>query len=87
MARILAFDVLFFALPFIAYGIWLLSTRGTAMRGSDWPGRVIGLLSLAGIVLMVIALIAVIHFSASPPGVGYHPAELKDGKLVPDKFE
>ena len=87
MARILAFDVLFFALPFIAYGVWLLSTRGTATHGPYWSGRVIGVLSLIGVILMILALIAVIHFNASPPGIGYHPAELKDGKLVPDKFQ
>ena len=87
MARILAFDVLFFALPFFAYALWLLSTRGTATRGTDWPARVIGLLSLAGVILMVIALIAVIHFNAAPPGLGYHPAEVKDGKFIPGQFE
>ncbi len=87
MARILAFDVLFFGLPFIAYAVWLLSTRGTATRGADWTGRVIGTLSIVGVVLMVIALIAVIHFNASPPGHGYHPAQVKDGKLVPGEFE
>lgn len=87
MVRIVAFDVLFFALPFIAYAVWLLSTRGTATRGADWPARVIATLSIAGVILMVIALIAVIHFNAAPPGLGYHPAEMKDGKLVPGEFE
>jgi len=87
MFRIVAFDLLFFALPFIAYAVWLLSTRGTATHGRDWTGPVIGLLSLVGVILMVIALIAVIHFNAAPAGVGYHPAEVKDGRLVPGEFE
>lgn len=87
MFRILAFDLLFFALPFIAYAVWLLSTRGTATHGPYWTGRVIGVLSLVGVILMVIALVAVIHFNAAPPGTGYHPAEVKDGKLVPGEFE
>lgn len=87
MARIVAFNALFFALPFIAYGIWLLSTRGTAMRGSDWPARVLGILSLAGAFLMIVALVAVIHFTAAAPGQGYRPATVKDGVLVPGEFE
>lgn len=87
MLRIVAFNALFFALPFIAYGIWLLSTRGTAMRGADWPVRVVGTLAIVGALLMVAALITVIHFTAAAPGQGYHPAEVRDGVLVPGEFQ
>jgi hypothetical protein len=87
MARIVAFNALFFALPFIAYGIWLLSTRGTATRGSDWPARVVGILAIVGALLMIAALITVIHFTAAAPGQGYRPAAVKDGVLVPGEFE
>ena len=87
MARILAFNALFFVLPFIAYGIWLLSTRGTATRGADWPVRVLALLSLIGVAAMVIGLVTVIHFTAAPPGQGYRPAAIQDGKLVPGEFK
>jgi hypothetical protein len=87
MARIVAFNALFFALPFIAYGIWLLATRGTATRGSDWPVRIVGALAVAGVFLMVGALVTVIHFTAAAPGQGYRPAQVKDGVLVPGEFE
>jgi hypothetical protein len=87
MARIVAFNALFFALPFIAYGIWLLATRGTATRGSDWPVKVLGLLSIAGAVLMVLGLVTVIHFTAAAPGQGYRPATVQDGKLIPGEFK
>ena len=87
MLRIVAVNALFFGLPFVAYGIWLLSTRGTATRGSDWPVRILGILSLAGAFLMVIALVTVIHFTAAAPGQGYRPAIVKDGVLVPGEFE
>jgi thiol:disulfide interchange protein len=87
MARIVAFNALFFALPFIAYGIWLLATRGTATRGADWPARIVGILAVAGALLMVAALVAVIHFTAAAPGQGYRPAAIKDGVIVPGEFE
>ncbi len=87
MLRIVAFNALFFGLPFVAYGIWLLSTRGTATRRSDWPARVVGTLAVVGALLMVAALITVIHFTAAAPGQGYRPAQVKDGVLVPGEFE
>jgi hypothetical protein len=87
MGRVIAFNAIFFALPFIAYGIWLLSTRGTATRGSDWPARIVGILAVIGAVLMIVALITVIHFTSAAPGQGYHPAEVKDGVLVPGEFQ
>jgi hypothetical protein len=73
MVRLVAFNVIFFLLPFGIYAGWLLATRGTVGGASDWPVRTITWLFT--------------QFDRSPPGGKYVPAEIIDGVLVPGHFE
>ena len=42
----LTFDAVFFLLPFVAYGLWLMATRRSASAGSpDWQVRTIAYLA------------------------------------------
>ena len=51
MARFLAFDAIFFLLPFAAYALWLVATRGSLTNIANWQARTIAILALGGAIL------------------------------------
>jgi len=88
MARLIAFNAIFFLLPFAVYAGWLIATRGSANNPAYWPLRTIGFLALGGVTLMAAGLIIFIHFSSAPPGATYRPATLdENGRIVPGTLE
>jgi hypothetical protein len=87
MARFLAFNAIFFLLPFAGYAAWLVATRGSTGTAADWPVRTIGYLAITGAAFMVAALVAFTSFAGAPPGSRYKPAAIENGKLVPGHFE
>jgi hypothetical protein len=87
MARFLAFNAIFFLLPFAGYAAWLVATRGSTGTAADWPVRKIGYLAITGAAFMVAALVAFTSFAGAPPGSRYKPATIENGKLVPGHFE
>jgi Family of unknown function (DUF6111) len=86
MARLIAFNVIFFLLPFAVYAGWLMATRGSVGR-ADWPIRTIAYLAIGGAALMVGTLVIFTQFAGAPPGSKYVPAQVIDGVLVPGHFE
>ena len=66
MPRVIVFNALFFLLPFGIYGAYLLATRGSLGRASDWPVRTIAYLAIGGAVLMIAGILAFIHFDTGP---------------------
>jgi hypothetical protein len=87
MLRFVAFDAIFFLLPFAAYALWLVVTRRTLTNVGDWEIRTIGYLALAGAVLVIGVLVAFVHLDSDEPGGVYVPAHLENGKIVPGHFE
>jgi hypothetical protein len=87
MLRFVAFDAIFFLIPFAAYALWLVVTRRTLPNAADWEIRTIGYLALAGAVLVIGVLFAFVHLDAEAPGGKYVPARLENGKIVPGHFE
>ena len=87
MARFLAFNAIFFLLPFAGYAAWLVATRGSTGTAADWPIRTIGCLAMTGAALMVAILVVFTSFAGAPPGSLYKPARIENGKLVPGHFE
>jgi len=87
MARFVAFDVVFFLLPFAAYALWLMVTRRTVRNADDWQVRTLGFLALSGALLMVVALVAFVHFDAEAPGGSYVPAHIENGVIVPGHID
>jgi hypothetical protein len=87
MVRFVAFNAIFFLLPFAIYAAWLTATRGSANNAGDWSGRRIAYLAIGGVVLMSIALLFFINFQGSPPGGKYTPATIQDGKIVPGHID
>ena len=88
MGRVVAFNAVFFLLPFALYAGWLFLVRGSANNPSDWSLKTIGFLALGGAILMVAALIIFLQFTGTPPEANYRPATLgEDGRIVPGQLE
>jgi uncharacterized protein DUF6111 len=87
MARFIAIDAVFFLLPFAAYALWLVFTRGSARNIDDWQVRTIAYLAIAGAGLLLGAVIAFISFAEVAPDQVYVPAHIENGAIVPGHFE
>ena len=57
MTRLVAFDALFFLIPFAVYALWLLITRGSLSNIADWQARTIAWLAAGGAALMIAVLV------------------------------
>ena len=87
MARYIAFDFVFFLLPFAIYAAYLIFTRGSIFNLPDWEVRTIAYLSIAGAAILMAAIIGFTTFEAAPPDSIYVPAHMEDGHLVPGHIE
>lgn len=85
MLRFLAITVVCFLAPFIVYAGWR-QFAGAASTGAAWSYTVLSRLSAIGVVIVLIAVLGLVHFSGGDAGTTYHPAEFRDGKLVPGGF-
>lgn len=87
MLRPVLLETLLFALPFIAYGLWLSAQRTNPVRRSAWADApVIALLGAA--VLATFAGLAVVRYvDSAPAGSTYEPAHLVDGHVVPPTLQ
>lgn len=85
MIRILITEAVLFALPFVAFFIYRVATRGwtgAAVAKMPWP---IFALTMAGGALVVAGLIVFAMQDHAPRGA-YVPAHTEDGRLVPGGF-
>jgi Family of unknown function (DUF6111) len=88
MARIFAFDAVFFLIPFAVYALWLMITRGSLNNIADWQARTIAWLAAGGAVLMVAVIVIFVHLGAGPTNGTYVPAHVdENGNIVPGHFE
>ena len=72
-----------FLIPFAVYALFLLATRSGLMVQSSWPVHVISRLVLGSLLLVVLSLVLLAHFSGAPPNSTYIPAHMENGKFVP----
>ena len=86
MARLFAFNIFFFLLPFAAYAGYLLITRGSFSNISEWQMRTIAWLALGGSLLMVTALVYFMQFEPGAADSTYLPARFEDGQIVPGRL-
>jgi hypothetical protein len=85
MLRIILQYILPLAFPLALYLVWALyhkkkNADSDHLHVSNWPWLK---LSLAGVALMVVTLVAVYIFSGFEPGGTYHPPVYKDGQVIP----
>jgi uncharacterized protein DUF6111 len=83
MIRPVLTEIGIFLIPFAVYALFLLATRSGLMVQSSWPVHVISRLVLGSLVLVIISLVLLAHFSGAPPNSTYIPAHVENGKFVP----
>ena len=83
MIRPVLTEVGIFLIPFAVYALFLLATRSGVMAQTSWPVHVIARLVLGSLLLVIVSLVLLAHFSGAPPDSTYIPAHIENGKLVP----
>ena len=72
-----------FLIPFVVYACFLLASRTGVFDQSSWPRHVVIRLAIGALVLTIISLLLLAHFSGAPPHSTYTPAHIENGRLVP----
>lgn len=83
--RLALIEIALFLTPFALYAAWLWFTRGSAAR-ANWTAGPVYFAALAGLVLTVVGFVVLASFGEAEHGT-YRPAEVRDGVLVPGRFE
>ena len=72
-----------FLIPFAVYALFLIATRSGLMLQSSWPVHILGRLLVGSLLLVIVSLVLLAHFSGASPNSTYIPAHVENGKLVP----
>jgi hypothetical protein len=83
MIRPVFTEIGIFLIPFAVYAIFLIASKNGVTLKSSWPARIVARLSLIALLLVVLSLVLLAHYSGAPPNSTYVPAHLENGKLVP----
>ncbi|MBX9711223.1 MAG: hypothetical protein K2X60_09325 [Xanthobacteraceae bacterium] len=83
MIRPILTEIWIFLIPFAAYALFVVMSRANVLHSSSWPLHVVGRLAIGALLLVIVSLILLAHFSGAPPGSTYTPAHIENGKLVP----
>lgn len=84
MTRAILVELLFFLLPFIAFGAYLVIRRRNPFDGEAWKGPR-AWLAIAGLVCVIASLIWT-GVTAERTDHGFRPTHVEDGKVVPGQF-
>lgn len=82
MLRIALIDLLFFALPFLVYGAYMVWVKGASPASVLQSAPVLWLLA-AGFGLLVIVMVTLVQFSGGERGGTYRPPVIEDGVIKP----
>ncbi len=81
MAGRILFEIFFFSIPFVVFGLYLAATADAEQEGRrKWP---INILFLCGIALATLAWVGLILMNDGDPDVCRRPSQFVDGKIVP----
>ena len=84
MAGRILFELFFFSIPFLVFGLYLLATATAEQEGArKWP---INLLFLIGLSLAVLAFFVMAFLDKREPEMCQRPTRYVDGQLVPGEF-
>src|SRR5262245_36219460 len=83
MIRPVLMEIGIFLIPFAVYALFLVATRSGVMTKSVWPLAVVARLAIGALLLVIVSLVLLAHFSGAPPQSTYVPAHMENGKLVP----
>lgn len=85
MIRIVVTQILLFILPFVAFLVYRIATRGWTGAIVAGFGRATFALIVAGGVLVLVGFVAFAVLGGQTTGV-YVPTQYRDGQLVPGGF-
>ncbi|MCC3244049.1 DUF6111 family protein [Methylocystis sp. WRRC1] len=85
MWRAVVETALLFLTPFVAYALFHLLQRRWPFVRELWHGRIVSLLTIAGLVVAIGGMLA-LGLTERNQGV-YVPAHVENGKLVPGRFQ
>jgi hypothetical protein len=83
MIRPVLTEIGIFLIPFALYALFLLATKSGMLHPGSWPLRVLIRLAIAALLLIIVSLLLLAHFSGAPPSSTYIPAHIENGRLVP----
>ncbi|MDB5564627.1 MAG: hypothetical protein JWP84_1193 [Tardiphaga sp.] len=83
MIRPVITEIGIFLIPFALYALFLLANKNGLLVQSSWPMHVLGGLTIAALLLTIVSLVLLAHFSGAPPSSTYIPAHIENGKLIP----
>jgi hypothetical protein len=83
MIRPLLTEIGIFLIPFAAYALFVIASRRGVLDRASWPLTVLGRLMIGSLLLVIVSLILLAHFSGAPPGSTYTPAHIENGKFIP----
>jgi hypothetical protein len=72
-----------FLIPFALYAAWLIATRAGVLDTTSWPAPLLAKLTIGSLLLTILSLVLLAHFSGAPPESTYVPAHIENGRLVP----
>jgi hypothetical protein len=76
-------EIMIFLIPFAVYALFLVATRSGLLVTSSWPVHVVARLVLGSLLLVIVSLVLLAHFSGGAPNSTYIPAHIENGKFVP----
>jgi hypothetical protein len=86
MLRIALIDIIVFALPFLIYGIYMVTVKKVAP--SDlWQSAPYIWLVAGGLGLLLVAMATLISYSGGKPGGTYRPPVTENGVIRPGTIE
>jgi hypothetical protein len=77
MIRPVLTEIAFFLAPFVAYAAFLWFSKTSMFDREYWTPKIL-------MTLVIVILIG--HFSGAPVGSTYEPAHVEDGKLIPGRI-
>ncbi len=83
MIRPILTEVGIFLIPFAVYAAFLVASRSNVLHQASWPLHVVGWLALGSLLLTIVSLLLLAHFSGASPSSTYVPAHIEDGRFVP----
>jgi len=75
-------EIALLALPFVVFVAWRVLAPS-----SGGPPRILAIAVTAAVVAMAGLLLVLWYEEAEPPGAGYVPARIEDGRIVPGRVE
>ncbi len=86
MTRVILINLLAILAPFLLYSLYVWIEKKPTSRAEFWKLIPIKTLLILGFALMGIFYITQIKFTGNKKGI-YHPAVVKDGKVIPGYIE